>query len=158
MKYTVKCYYLMLTMALFFLCHCNFVKKSDADAETQFIYAGIKKVNLGTTEEWIVILPGLGCNGCIQEGEAFMRDYIDSTNIFFILTKVQSLKILQQKIEKKISGRPNIFIDKDGIFNLPTHNVIYPCIVQLKEGNILKIQFQSPENGQAFEWLKMQMD
>lgn len=149
--------YIISIIAILFLSHCNIVKESDNDVEIEFITAGLKKANPGTGNQWIVILPGLGCNGCIQEGEAFMRDFVDSSGIYFILTKVQSFKILQQKIGKNLSGRGNVFVDKDGIFSLPTPNAIYPCIIQLKEGEIVRHQFQSPSNGQAFEWLKMQL-
>ncbi|MEC5145237.1 hypothetical protein [Chitinophaga sp. 212800010-3] len=154
----MKRVYIIAIISLFFFSNCANIKKSDSDTETATISAGLKKARFGTPKTWMVILPGLGCNGCIQEGEAFMRDFIDSTGIFFILTKVQSLKILQQKIGKSISGRSNVFVDNDGIFNLPTKNVIYPCIVQLKDGEIIKHQFQSPANGQAFEWLKIQLE
>lgn len=150
--------YVLLLASLLLFSNCGLIKKSDSDVETEYLSNGLKKGNFSATKKWMVILPGLGCNGCIQEGEAFMRDFVDSTSIFFILTKVQSLKILQQKVGKNITGRANVYVDNDGLFNLPTQNVIYPCIVQLENGKIIKHQFQSPANGQAFEWLKIQME
>ncbi|MCO5238135.1 MAG: hypothetical protein M9933_17900, partial [Chitinophagaceae bacterium] len=75
-----------------------------------------------------------------------------------VLTKVQSLKILQQKIKNSIWGRKNVYIDKDGYFDIPTNNSIYPIIVQIKGGKAVAHQFQSPSNGQAFEWLKAQVE
>ncbi|NLR62583.1 hypothetical protein HGH93_31110 [Chitinophaga polysaccharea] len=150
--------YVLMTLSILVFSQCKSFKKSDSDLEMETISTGLKKASFQAPKKWMVILPGLGCNGCIQEGEAFMRDFIDSTGIFFILTKVQSVKILQQKIGKHINNRVNVFIDNDGVFSLPTKNVIYPCIVQLDNGKIVKHQFQSPANGQAFEWLKIQME
>ena len=150
--------YILLIIGIIFSGGCFNVTRTDSDAEIESITTGLKKANLNITKSWMVILPGLGCNGCIQEGEAFMSDYVDSTNIFFVLTKVQSLKILQLKIGKNINNRSNIFVDNDGIFNIPTKNSIYPCIVQMKDGKIVKHQFQCPANSQAFEWLKTQVD
>lgn len=147
----------ILIIAMIFCGSCK-IKRTDSDAEVDSIETGLKKAIPGKAKNWVVILPGLGCNGCIQEGEAFMRDYVDSANIFFILTKVQSLKILQLKIGKTINNRANVYIDQDGFFNIPTKNVVYPCIAQLKDGNIVAHQFQSPANSQAFEWLRTQLE
>lgn len=128
--------------------------KTDADKENEIIQSGVNDIKLGPQYNWVVVLPGPGCKGCIQEAEAFMRDYLDRQNILFVLTKVQSLKILHQKIRNSISGRKNVYIDKDGYFDIPTNNSIYPIIVQIKDGKAIAHQFQSPSNGQAFEWLK----
>lgn len=132
--------------------------KTDADKENEIIQSGINDIKLDPQYNWMVVLPGLGCKGCIQEAEAFMRDYLDRQNILFVLTKVQSLKILQQKIKNSIWGRKNVYIDKDGYFDIPTNNSIYPIIVQIKGGKAVAHQFQSPSNGQAFEWLKAQVE
>ncbi|GAA0544564.1 hypothetical protein GCM10009415_28400 [Chitinophaga japonensis] len=87
-----------------------------------------------------------------------MRDYIEKPHILFVLTKVQSLKILEQKIGKKLHDRKNVYIDKQGFFDIPTNNTIYPCIVQLESGKAIAHQFQSPDNGQAFQLLKTQIE
>jgi hypothetical protein len=143
----------------FSLYSCNNNKQdSKSESESTAILTGMERAKIANTNEWIVILPGLGCPGCIQEGEAFMQQFIDSTKVFFVLTKIESLKILQQKIGKSLKDRKNVYIDKQGIFDIPTDNSIYPCIVQLKDGKIVKHQFQSPENSQAFEWLKIQLE
>ncbi|MBO9203844.1 MULTISPECIES: hypothetical protein [Niastella] len=153
----MKYLFAILIIALMFLGGCK-TKNTDSDAEIESIENGLNKAVPGKAKTWVVILPGLGCNGCIQEGEAFMRDYVDSANVLFILTKVQSVKILQLKIGKTIVDRANVFIDHDGVFNIQTKNVVYPCIAQLKDGNIVAHQFQSPSNSQAFEWLRTQLD
>ena len=46
---------------------------------------------------WLVIIPGVGCNGCIQEGEYFLKKHVSDKTIGFVLTNISSLKILQQK-------------------------------------------------------------
>ena len=142
----------------FFSVSCNNKKQDNNTVESTAILRGIERAEIENTNEWIVILPGLGCPGCIQEGEAFMQQFIDSTKVFFVLTKIESLKILQQKIGKSLKERKNIYIDNQGIFDIPTDNSIYPCILQLKDGKIVKHQFQSPTNSQAFEWLKTQLE
>lgn len=133
-------------------------KQTEANKEDTVIGDGIKEIKLKPEYNWLVIMPGLGCRGCIQEGEAFMRDYIDKPNILFVLTKVQSMKILEQKIGKDLHNRQNVYIDKQGFFDIPTNNTIYPCIVQLDKGKAVQHQFQSPANGKAFQLLKTQVE
>lgn len=133
-------------------------KQTDAGKEDLVIEDGIKEIKLRPEYDWLVIMPGLGCRGCIQEAEAFMRDYIEKPHILFVLTKVQSLKILEQKIGKDLHNRGNVYIDKQGYFDIPTNNTIYPCIVQLNKGKAVQHQFQSPANGKAFQLLKTQVE
>ncbi|ACU59944.1 hypothetical protein Cpin_2456 [Chitinophaga pinensis DSM 2588] len=133
-------------------------EQTEGNKEDTVIEEGIKEIKLKPEYNWLVILPGLGCRGCIQEAEAFMRDYIDKPHILFVLTKVQSLKMLEQKIGKELHSRGNVYIDKQGFFDIPTNNTIYPCIVQLEKGKAVQHQFQSPANGQAFQLLKTQIE
>jgi hypothetical protein len=145
-------YTMLFMLCLFLLLSC---KKTDKERETQSISDGMEQLKLNERTNWLVILPGMGCTGCIQEGEAFVKENITNPRIFFVVTKLQSLKILQQKIGRKIEGLPNVFIDTKNSFTVPTSNGIYPCIVHLKNGKIMDHEFQSPRNGQAFEQLKL---
>jgi len=106
----------------------------------------IEQLKIDSKYQWLVVLPGLGCHGCIQVGEDFMQNNIEDERILFVLTKVSSLKILQQKTEVRIDEHNNILVDKDNLFQLPTNNTIYPCVIQMKNGNIFKHSFQSPYN------------
>lgn len=129
-------------------------KKSANEIEKKHLMTAIDQAKVSNDIRWIVILPGLGCHGCIQEAEVFMRDHIKNMEILFVLTKISSLKILQQKIGVQISEYPNVYIDLKNEFDIPTDNSIYPCIVQLKDGKMVEHEFQSPQNGDAFWKLK----
>lgn len=133
---------------------CGSCKKSIKDIETSYLTSAIEKLNVDDTVKWMVILPGLGCHGCIQEGEAFMKDYILKRDILFVLTNISSIKILQQKVGLQVREQPNIYIDRDNAIMIPTENKIYPCIIRLEHSKIVKYEFQSPSNGQAFWKLK----
>lgn len=137
----------MFLLMILFTISC---KKNDKQVESEFLTNAIDKAKIDSDTHCIVVLPGLGCHGCIQEGEAFMRDNIDNLNVFFILTKNSSLKILQQKIGIKVSEHSNIFIDRENLFDIPTNNGIYPCIIFLKNGKIENHEFQCPQNNSAF--------
>lgn len=139
---------ILLTCALFITFYS--CKKSAHEIETQNLSSAISKVNITNQVKWIVILPGLGCHGCIQEGEAFVKKYIGNKNVFFVLTNISSLKILQQKVGVQLKNRSNVYVDYDDIFNMHTDNNVYPCIVQLENGKVIEHEFQSPKNGAAF--------
>lgn len=118
--------------------------------EKEFLINSIKQLNITSQCKWIIVLPGLGCHGCIQEGEFFMKENITNTDILFVLTNISSLKIFQQKTNIKINDYPNIYIDRDNHFKLPTKNGIYPCIIQLSDGKLLNYSFQSPTSAAFF--------
>jgi hypothetical protein len=125
-------------------------KKNVQDTETDNLTTSLSKIQVEKQVKWIVVLPGLGCHGCIQEGEAFMKKHIQNKNIFFVLTKISSLKILQQKIGAQIEDCPNVYVDYDDLFNVHTDNSIYPCIARIEDGKVIEHEFQSPKNGAAF--------
>jgi thioredoxin-related protein len=129
---------------------CN-NNKNPEKTELNFLTHAIEQIQADGQYQWVVILPGMGCHGCIQEGEFFMKDYITNRQILFVLTKTSSLKILQQKTEIRISEHPNIYVDKYNLFDIPTENKIYPCVVYLKEGKIIKHSFQSPGNPTIYQ-------
>jgi|BioPla2DNA2_1021312.scaffolds.fasta_scaffold03320_12 hypothetical protein len=122
--------------------------------EKNNIIKAMEQMDVGDNVSWIVILPGLGCTGCIQEAEVFMKDHINNEEILFVLTKISSLKILQQKMGIQIKDYQNVIIDAGNEFDVRTENNIYPCIVQLKTGKIVRHEFQSPQNSNAFGRLK----
>lgn len=139
-----------IVLSFFFMFSC---KNASDTKEFMFLSNSIEQISVSKDFEWLVILPGTGCHGCIQEGEYFMKQNIDDKKILFVLTKTSSLKILQQKIEVKLSEHSNVYIDRENIFDIPTKNAIYPCLVKLENGRIAKIEFQSPDNA-AFHNMK----
>lgn len=130
----------LLLISLFCSCVDDTSKK-----ETKYLANIIDQSNIINKQyRWIVILPGTGCHGCIQEGEYFLKNNIDNDEILFVLTKLASLKILQQKIEvDDLSKRQNVYVDKNKEFFIPSHNNIYPCVIYLKNGRFVRHSFQS---------------
>ncbi len=151
MKIIKLCFLVIFLFIISFSISCQ---KSERQIESEFLKNAFINANLDDNVHWIVILPGLGCHGCIQVAEAFMRDHIEYRDILFIITKVSSLKILQQKTGVKINEHPNVIVDREDLFIVPTKNGIYPCIIHVKDGKIKSYEFQSPQNGEAFKKLK----
>lgn len=132
-------------------------KKGEPELEQDHIISVMDNFDLPSNTEWMVILPGLGCTGCIQEGEYFVKENASNPKTFIVLTKIESLKILQHKLNIRVDTIPNVYADKESKYVLPTNNSIYPCIVHLKDGAYESHEFQSPENGNAFERLAAQL-
>jgi hypothetical protein len=128
-------------IAVVFSCH-----KSPEKVERDFLNKVIERIDAGHEYQWIVILPGLGCHGYIQKAEVFMQRYIEDRRILFVLTKISSLKILQQKTDVRIDEYPNICVDREKQFEIPTDNRIYPCVVYMKNGKVDNHSFQCPGN------------
>lgn len=146
---------LMLVFLIFFIsASCE---KGENELERDYIKSVINNLTLNETVKWMVILPGMGCHGCIQEGEVFMKDYISKSDIYFVLTKIESLKILQQKIDVELKEHSNVYIDNKVGFKIPTKNSVYPCVVYLNNGKIESHEFQSPGNN-AFEKLRSKIN
>ncbi len=142
---------IILLLGLLTIGSCN---QEIKDTELRYITNSLKKIDVDSSYKWIVILPGLGCHGCIQEGEVFMQKHIGNSDILFVITKIESLKTLQNKINVKLKEYKNVYIDKGDIFSIPTDNAIYPCIIELENRKPSRIEFQSPNNRRAFEKLK----
>lgn len=136
---------LFASSMLFFSCH-----KTQSEIEKDYLDERMRSLKALKDKKWVVVLPGLGCKGCIQEGEAFMSKNIDNKQILFVLTKVESIKLLQQKTGVQVSDHQNIFIDEENHFEVPSENGIYPLIIQLDGQKIKNYEFQSPKNGMAF--------
>lgn len=104
---------------------------------------------------YVVVIPGAGCHGCIQESEYFLKQNIQREDILFIISNPQSLKILQNKIGLKLNDYSNVLINKTSDFQVPTHNSVYPAVVYLNEDKeVKKVEFQTP-NTSAFHNLDL---
>jgi hypothetical protein len=150
---SIKKYIYLFVITFFIFSTFNSCKKSEKEIEHNYFKNAISKIRVDNTFKWIVILPGLGCDGCIQEGEAFMKKNIEKKQVLFILTNISSLKILEQKIGIRLKEHPNIYIDRNNKFCLPTQNSIYPCIIQINNFEIAFHEFQNPTNGMALSKL-----
>ena len=143
----------LISVSMCFACH----HKDEKEIESDYLSSFINDMHTPKNIKWLVILPGMGCHGCIQEGEQFMKDNIKNKKIFFVLTQIESLKILQNKIGVNLKQQSNILADIDNKLTIPSNNSIYPCIVQLDNGKIKEHEFQCPQNGQAFYNLKSRL-
>ena len=137
---------------------CSSCHKSAKEIETDYVKNFIETLPINNDIKWIVIQPGLGCPGCIQEGEQFMKKNVSNKSIYFVLTKIVSLKILSYKVGIDIKKCNNVYADVDNLFILPSNDNIYPCIVKIDNKKIINLEFQNPDNSTAFDNLNSELN
>ncbi len=96
----------------------------------------------------VLMMPSVGCSGCISDAEYFVVQHFDSIeHVKFIFTKLESKKILKHKIGDSIYFNKDVFIDTNNIFIYSGNDKsIYPAIVYLSDGLIDKIEYKGPDN------------
>ena len=142
-KFPFGFFFLFLLTFMISIASCQ---QNSGKREIEIYSKAIEQIKVDSQYQWIVVLPGLGCNGCIQAAEIFMKNNIEDERILFVLTKISSLKILQQKTDVRIDEHANIFVDKENLFSIPTNNAIYPCVIQLRNRKIFTHSYQKPSN------------
>ncbi|WP_028298152.1 hypothetical protein [Olivibacter sitiensis] len=150
--------YLFLYSLVLFAVVISCRQKTENDVEKDYLISLVEKFPPPAGTEWFILLPGMGCHGCIQEAEAFMKDFVDKKNMYFVLTRVESLKILEHKIGAKVSGQSNVRADIENEIKIPTPNIVYPCIVKIKDGRYQEHAFQSPNSPSAFNNLRLLLE
>ncbi|MDE6009096.1 MAG: hypothetical protein K2G90_07805 [Muribaculaceae bacterium] len=130
--------------------------KTENNKEKEFLSTALNSSEKTLTGfNYVIIIPGAGCHGCIQESEYFLKQNIQRKDILFIISNPQSIKILQNKIGLKLNDYSNVLINKTSDFKVPTHNSVYPAVVYLGEDkDIEKVEFQTP-NTSAFHNLSL---
>ncbi|MFY0593331.1 hypothetical protein [Roseivirga sp.] len=101
-------------------------------------------------KEVLVVIPRTGCSGCIGTADHFYKEAnYDPTKVQFIFTRIPSVKTLKIRLGKDISEKDYVYIDQEGTFSKGKLDSIYPLIIQLSNGEVLDIEFLSPDNKQV---------
>lgn len=125
------------------------------DKEKKYINKTISKLNnipLFSTSKYnyVIIIPGAGCSGCISEAESFFLEN-KNDSIFFVFTKTNSIKHLKLRIGESIK-KNNMHIDHDNIFlHYDINKNLYPLIFNLKDKNNIKYDYLNPGYNIALE-------
>lgn len=101
------------------------------------------------TQNPVLIIPGSGCEGCLDNATYFAATQLDSLSFSVVFTRVQSLKILKFKIGDNMYRHPNVKVDT---FNrVPLKDTNYPIILYPKENKMVLV---SPENPNSLTELR----
>ncbi len=75
----------------------------------------------------ITIIPGSGCTGCISGIESFAMQNANSDSLFFVFTRINSIKLFHNRFGKSFINSPNIILDTENKFKYENKDYeIYP--------------------------------
>ena len=134
----------ILSVTILFLTFFNCYERNSSDLN--ILSEKIKELDIKDSVKYVVILPEVWCQGCIQEGEKFMVEHVKNDDYLFILTQIVSLKILEQKTGITLSEEENVFIDRKLSFALNSNESIYPVILKMNGSKAISLEYQSPQN------------
>jgi len=94
-----------------------------------------------------MVIPNTGCPGCINQAENLLKEQINTSDkIRFILTNIESLKMIKLKLGIDVKKNSRILLDTNNIFYKDTFRSIYPKIYFVNEkGEIDRTSEISPE-------------
>ncbi|SIS48996.1 hypothetical protein [Belliella pelovolcani] len=136
-----------LLSSVFIICAsiCFLFSCESKDEGKVYYEQQLTKLDGISSYKYVIILPGLGCQGCISGVEEYIKNNIERNDIFFILTAIESLKMLQNKIGVDLRNRDNVLIDLDNEFLLTSNKSIYPIVLRLEGSHIKALDYISPE-------------
>ena len=117
------------------------------------------KIVFNESTKYVVILPEVGCGGCISEGVGFIKKNLkkidcDNKEVEIIFTSIMSKKLMLRELDILSLEEHCFEIDEINKYRIDNSKSIYPLILYLKKGKIVRMEFQSPDNPNAFNKLE----
>ena len=86
----------------------------------------------------VFVIPGSGCAGCISEIELLAIKNQNSDSLFFIFTRLHSLKLFSNRFGKPFCESDNVIVDTNNIIQSESMELeIYPAVYTKIDGRIL---------------------
>lgn len=112
--------------------------------EDKFQLSSFEKLKDVKDDCLIYVLPGSGCNGCISNIENLALENVNSSNKYFVFTRLISLKIFKTRF-KTLYNADNVIIDTLNQFvYLNKKNEIYPVMFRKKNQKYKFVKFIKP--------------
>lgn len=148
------CCIVMLQLLLF--CSCTNI--DDKTEEVRNFYDS-KGVVFDEDLETCLVLPEVGCGGCIDGAVYFLnnnKDFYkkDQSRNMFVLTAVTSPKMALRTLNETSLDQYNCVWDSTNRYLVRGNNSIYPLILYLDKGRIIEARYQSPFTEDVFGTLK----
>lgn len=111
-------------------------------------------IEFDTGLDYCVIIPEVGCEGCIAGGVGFIQNHKDifsnvQSNNIVVFTSINSKKLLYRNLgfdNPKDIEVLNYVIDDDNKYRIDSPMSKYPVLLRLKEGRIVEVEYQTPDN------------
>lgn len=126
--------YLTLFNCALFFASCS--KNNDYSTELNYILS--ECMNCPSDYKYIMLIPSLGCVGCISDAETFLQENVNNSDYIFILEKVQSKKALRIRLGFDFQKESRIIYLEDKIKFI--ENFTFPMIFDTKSGNLTQFE------------------
>lgn len=124
------------------------------EIERQF-FEGLEKIDQPefSEREFIVIIPRIGCLGCISSVEQFLMDRAlsDKHRLGFLLIDIISLKTAAIRFGQEVIYAESVLLDTEGAFDFGENMSLYPAILRLQNGRVMSVDYVSPDNPEALD-------
>ena len=132
------CFLMFLTFAIIIGNSCKTTPINQALKE----FNELKNIKEGSK---ITIIPGSGCTGCIKGIESFAIENANSDSLFFIFTRINSLKLFRNRFGNSFVNSPNIIVDIENKFKYENKDYeIYPVEYKKQNGIIFLNKYLKP--------------
>lgn len=93
----------------------------------------------------IIVIPGVGCTGCISEAQVFFEENYESPKYFFVFTGITDPKLFNNQISIELQQLNNVLVDKNNILMDAGYNSIYPSYLELTDSNKFIVKQFTPK-------------
>lgn len=88
----------------------------------------------------IIVIPGVGCTGCISEAQSNYNKNYKDTHTLYIFTAIVDLKIFKNTLPEDAENYKNSIIDDSGALLDLGYKSIYPCELSLSDADTVSIK------------------
>ena len=93
----------------------------------------------------IYVIPGSGCTGCISEIESLAMKSVDNKNVYFLFTKINSVKLFKNRFGIEFMKKQNVILDTSNLFTFPSsYKEIYPILLSNHKSQIFVLKSFKP--------------
>lgn len=146
-------------------CNSSHEKPLPQDEKSQYL-SGFKQTfdsafidkHTGDSLKAYIIIPGTGCPGCISVGENLLLTFLKNKYpVRFLLTSIQSYKILRLKLGDSIINNAHVFVDRANtiIHKVDAKKQVYPMIIynNQQDNSLVDYEYIEPDNPNALQHL-----
>ncbi|MEL6699085.1 MAG: hypothetical protein AAFP89_22765 [Bacteroidota bacterium] len=116
---------------------------NDFQSDSPLFYEGLAKLDQRMAEkDYIVVIPGSGCGGCIGQATNYFLTHGDSVAFDWavIFTGIVDKKQLKINVGNSFLAHPNVWIDEKNIFRTREISSIYPLLIKLEQAQIKSVE------------------
>lgn len=107
---------------------------------------------------YFVIIPDIGCSGCILEATSFLMENIDQEGLYFIWTKVGSKKELKFRLGEYYERSDKVILDFENTFLKTEFDDNYPLILYFDDEKLVEKSNVKPGDLSAFRRLSIEFE